>query len=186
MEGFPEEVTVLDDDPLEPDCEEADDLEQEGRRDTKELGEDRSGKLRTDSESEDEDGHLQEYFEIEFNEDYEPVSAARTSQNKSDDLPMSSSLPAAASSDQQQHRFRCKTCRVKFPADAYAAHKLSHPSHFRSQKRLLYCRLCELDFRDKPYAAYVDHIASVHKNAEGKFFCPRNCQARDILLSVQQ
>jgi hypothetical protein len=37
-------------------------------------------------------------------------------------------------------------------------------------------------FKGVPYAEYLKHIASVHKNAAGKFPCPQNsCQAGGTL-----
>ncbi len=72
-------------------------------------------------EDENEEDNLQEYFEIELNDD--PIDGSTEAQR------------------------RCKTCRVLFSTKAFAAHRLSHPTHFRAQKKLLFCCLCELDFK---------------------------------------
>jgi hypothetical protein len=76
-------------------------------------------------DDENEEDNLQEYYEIELNDD--PTDA-----------------PHHAPSEAQR---RCKTCRVLFSTKAFAAHRLSHPTHFRAQKKLLFCCLCELDFK---------------------------------------
>ncbi len=40
-------------------------------------------------------------------------------------------------------------------------------------------------FKGVPYAEYLKHIASVHKNAAGKFPCPQNgCQAEGDFARV--
>ena len=118
---------------------------------------------------EDEDGNLEEYFEIELNEEQTGAETITTTpENDNDD---EASMPLS------ERRFRCKTCRVLFLEDDYKMHRTTHPVHFRSQKKLLNCRICQLDFRGQPYTAYLGHIAKVHKNAEGKFPCPQNCQA---------
>jgi hypothetical protein len=80
-----------------------------------------------DDEDENEEDNLQEYYEIELNDD-----------------PTDDSHHHSASSEAQR---RCKTCRVLFSTKDFAAHRLSHPTHFRAQKKLLFCCLCELDFK---------------------------------------
>jgi hypothetical protein len=79
-------------------------------------------------DDENEEDNLQEYYEIELNDD--PTDDSTTHHN--------------TSSEAQR---RCKTCRVLFSTKAFAAHRLSHPTHFRAQKKLLFCCLCELDFK---------------------------------------
>jgi hypothetical protein len=80
-----------------------------------------------DDDNENEEDNLQEYYEIELNDD-----------------PSDDHHHHSASSEAQR---RCKTCRVLFSTKAFAAHRLSHPTHFRAQKKLLFCCLCELDFK---------------------------------------
>jgi hypothetical protein len=79
-------------------------------------------------DDENEEDNLQEYYEIELNDD--PTDDSTTHHN--------------TSSEAQR---RCKTCRVLFSTKDFAAHRLSHPTHFRAQKKLLFCCLCELDFK---------------------------------------
>jgi hypothetical protein len=78
-------------------------------------------------DDENEEDNLQEYFEIELNDD--PTDA-----------------PHHLNTSSEAQR-RCKTCRVLFTTKEFAAHRLSHPTHFRAQKKLLFCCLCELDFK---------------------------------------